>query len=153
MSTPNTGIATEKKSLSPIVASFELSRVRCEAEVALYAAVENNPDFFGRLSSCTEGSNAALVEGRLSLIKNSYRVDPTLTPHLHKLAETLRAILRLVQPLDVYVVANPELNAFCLPSRKGTRLVMCLHSSLLDPPMATSNSPTYGHPNSPRQDG
>ncbi|MBK8119759.1 MAG: M48 family metallopeptidase [Sulfuritalea sp.] len=59
-------------------------------------------------------------------------VDAALTPTLNQLKEMLRTTLRLVQPIDLYVQANPELNAYCMPTRKGTRLVMCLHSSLVD---------------------
>lgn len=124
--------ATKKKTVTPIQASFDLARVRCAGETMLQSAIEKDSDFHERLMQLSAEGNEGFIDGRLSLIKDSYRVEALLTPTLNQLKEMLRTTLRLVQPIDLYVQANPNLNAFCMPTRKGTRLVMCLHSSLVE---------------------
>src|SRR5687767_12396995 len=106
---------SERKAVSPIAASFDLKRVRCEAEATLQAAIEKNQDFYKRLAGRMPQGQTAFIDGRLSLIKDTYRVDAALSPTLHQLRDMLRTTLRLVQPIDLHVEANAVLNAFCLP--------------------------------------
>jgi len=120
------------KVISPIVPAFDLASPRCAAEAVLWSAVEKNEEFHQRLmKKVAEGENF-FIKDRLSLITDAYRVDPAITPKIGTLRELLRNTLRLVQPIDIFVKASPEPNAFCVPSRKGTRLIMCLYSSLFD---------------------
>lgn len=126
------GSTSNRVTPSPLAPGFDLCRVRCVAESELRALIEKDSDFFTRLMSCATERQQALVDGRLSLIKDTYRVDALITPALDDLRERIRSTLRLVQPIDMYIQSSPEPNAFCIPSRKGTRLVMCLHSALLD---------------------
>jgi hypothetical protein len=67
----------------------------------------------------------------MGLITNTYRVDEAITPKLHRLEAVLTRALRLVQPLNNFVTPSQELIAYCQPSRKGKRLVMCLYSELV----------------------
>ena len=62
---------------------------------------------------------------------DGYRVDEAITPKLHRLGQLLTRVLRLPQPLDLFIWASEEKNAYCLPSRKGNRLIMCLYSGLV----------------------
>ena len=120
------------KVISPIVPAFDLTSTRCAAEAVLWSAIEKNEEFHQRLmKKVAEGENF-FIKDRLSLITDAYRVDPAITPKIGTLRELLRNTLRLVQPIDIFVKASPEPNAFCVPSRKGTRLIMCLYSSLFD---------------------
>jgi uncharacterized tellurite resistance protein B-like protein len=132
MNKPTDESTAPKKAVCPISAAFDLKRVRCTGESKLRSAIEKNEDFYKRLMGRSEQQQHALVDGRLSLIKDTYRVNPTITPKLGALREALQKTLRLVQPVDMYVQSSSQPNAFCVPSRKGTRLVMCLHSALLD---------------------
>ncbi len=122
----------ERQTVRPVAPTFAIDDVRCAAEVTTRSYIESKTDFHKRLQSRSKGHEGSFVEGRLSLVKNTYRVDPTLSPLLHRLQQMLRATLRIVQPIDVYIAADPSLNAFCIPSRKGTRLVMCLNSGLVN---------------------
>ena len=122
----------ERRTVRPVAPTFAIDSIRCAAEVATRSYLESKTDFLKRLQSRSKGREESFVEGRLSLVKNHYRVDPTLSPLLHRLQQMLRATLRIVQPIDLYVREEPSLNAFCMPSRKGTRLVMCLNSGLVN---------------------
>jgi Zn-dependent protease with chaperone function len=117
--------------ISRLAAAFDITRVRCAAEAALWAAIEKDAEFKERLLNQTGDREAAVIRGKMSLITDAYRVDPAITPQIEHLCDALRSTLGLIQPIDMYVKASPECNAFYLPSRKGTRLVMCLHSELL----------------------
>lgn len=119
-----------RRVLRSIVPGFDPASVRCAAESRMWAAIEKDEDFCKRLTGSSTEREAALVRGNLELLTDAYRVDTALTPAIHKLREALRTTLRIVRPIDVYVRSAPDLNAFCVPARKGTRLVMCLHSSL-----------------------
>jgi uncharacterized tellurite resistance protein B-like protein len=121
-----------KKTIYPVSTGFDIKRLRCAGEAALQFAIEKDEAFYKRLMDRSQQRAHALSDGRLSLIKGTYRVNPTITPKLAELKDALQKTLRLVQPIDMYVQSSAEPNAFCLPSRKGTRLVMCLHSALLD---------------------
>jgi uncharacterized tellurite resistance protein B-like protein len=132
MNKPTDESTAPKKAVCPISAAFDLKRVRCTGESTLRSAIEKNEDFYKRLMGRSEQRQHSLVDGRLSLIKDTYRVNPAITPKLGALQDALQRTLRLVQPIDMYVQASAQPNAFCVPSRKGTRLVMCLHSALLD---------------------
>ena len=118
------------RALRSIVPGFDPASVRCAAEAKLWAFVEKKEDFYKRLMALSTDSDAMLVRGNLDLRTDAYRVDPAITPALAELRDSLRNALRIVKPVDVYVRSSPELNAFCMPARKGTRFVMCLYSSL-----------------------
>jgi hypothetical protein len=120
------------KSASPVAVHFEPTAVRCLAETRIWSAIEAKPNFRDRLLKESDGREKSSIQSNLSLLTDAYRVDPAISPRLDELREQLRKALRLVQPVDMYVVAHPEPNAFCVPSRKGTRLIMCLHSALFD---------------------
>jgi len=68
---------------------------------------------------------------RMSLLTDSYRVDEVITPKLHRLGLIAKQILRLSQPLDMFVIPDDDRNAFCFPSRRGNRLVMGLNAGLV----------------------
>lgn len=114
-----------------IVPDFDLGLAVCAAESRRFAAFHANPSVVERLAQLDGAREASLVQGRIGLMQHGYRVDPRITPKLARLAEELRRTLRLVQPLDVFVQPAPESNAYCLPSRKGNRLVMGLFSGLV----------------------
>src|SRR6266850_6976967 len=128
---PSEGLI-QGKVISPVAPAFDLARTRCAAEAVLWSAIEKNQEFHQRLMNKVPEREGFFIQDRLSLITEAYRVDPAITPKIGMLRELLRSTLRLVQPIDIYVKASPEPNAFCVPSRKGTRLIMCLYSSLLD---------------------
>jgi uncharacterized tellurite resistance protein B-like protein len=120
------------KVLSLIAPAFDLTSTRCAGEAVLWSAIEKNKEFHQRLMKKVAERQDFFIQDRLSLITEAYRVDPALTPKIGTLCEILRSTLRLAQPIDIYVKASPEPNAFCVPSRKGARLIMCLYSSLFD---------------------
>jgi uncharacterized tellurite resistance protein B-like protein len=114
-----------------IAPDFDIASAACAAETRRFAAFHANPSVLERMAQLDGAREASLVQGRIGLMQHGYRVDPTITPKLARLAESLRKTLRLVQPLDVFVQPDPESNAYCLPSRKGNRLVMGLFSGLV----------------------
>ncbi len=118
--------------LTAIPPDFEIPTVCLRSELEFENWLEKAPDLRKRyLDFCKAVAEAATAE-RLSLLTGCYHVDPVLTPQLHKLGQALSYALRLVQPLDLYVRNAWEQNAFCLPSRKGRRLIMCLNSALVE---------------------
>ncbi len=118
--------------LAAIAPDFEISTVCLRSELEFENWLDKAPDLRKRyLDFCKAVAEAATAE-RLSLLTGCYHVDPVLTPRLHKLGQALTNALRLVQPLDVYVRNAWEQNAFCLPTRKGRRLIMCLNSALVE---------------------
>ena len=122
--------AANQRRLAEIRSEFDLATVRCSSEARLLSSIQSNSAFQKKLLQAAEGREAALVRSTLNLLKDAYRVDASLTPRLEVLRDGLGQVLRLVQPIEVYVNSSPELNAYCLPSRKGTRLVMCLNAGL-----------------------
>jgi Zn-dependent protease with chaperone function len=117
--------------LEPIAAGFDPACVRCAAESRLHELIWKDEDLLTRIKALTQERDDSRIQTRLGLITDGYRVDEAITPKLFRLGVMLTKILRLAQPLDIFVRCSEELNAFCLPSRKGNRLIMCLHSSLV----------------------
>ena len=113
-----------------LASGFDPGRTRCAAESRLWAAIEQSHEFHKRITEEVAQRQGSLVQGKLNLRTESYLVDPQITPQLDQLIQTLRQVLRVLQPIDVFVVSSPALNAFCLPSRKQSRFLMGLHSSL-----------------------
>jgi uncharacterized tellurite resistance protein B-like protein len=116
--------------LQPIAAGFDLAGVRCGVESRLHEMVWKDEDLLGRLKNRAKEAEESRVPERLKLITNGYRVDEAITPKLFRLGVMLTKVLRLPLPLDFFVRCDNEPNACCLPSHKGNRLVMCVHSGL-----------------------
>jgi len=125
-------LAAKGKSLTRVASGFDLACVRCAAEVDVAGKIHADEDFVARVQSFSDHTDAARIGSRLSLLTDCYRVDQAITPKLFRLGRLLRRVLRLVRPLDMFVLPSSEMNAFCIPSRKGNRFVMCLHSALVN---------------------
>ncbi len=121
-----------KRRLGRVPADFDLRSVQCWSENALLEKIRTDEDLLQRLSKPGEISDVESQMMQIQLRTAGYRVDAAITPKLHRLSALLQKILRLSKPLDVYVLANREPNAFCVPSTRGNRLIMGLHSGLLD---------------------
>lgn len=117
--------------LTSIRAGFDLSSVRCGVEIQLNEGIRKDTDLLERIQGLAKEREAACFQGRLELMTDAYRVDEAITPKLFRLGTVLSRALRLVHPLDMFVKQSHDLNAYCLPSRKGNRLVMCLYSGLV----------------------
>ena len=117
--------------LQPIAAGIDPTCVRCATESRLHDLILKNEDLLGRIKALTQERDESRIQMRLGLMTDGYRVDDAITPKLFRLGVMLTKVLRLTLPLDLFVRSSEQLNAFCLPSRKGNRLVMCLHSSLV----------------------
>jgi len=129
---PETAQSTSRQTtLSPIVAGFDLTSVRCAAERRLDEAIRKDEKLTEHFKAAKSEVEHARAKHRLSLMTQGYRVDEAITPKLSRLSTVLSRALRLVHPLDVFVWPSHEHNAYCLPSRKGNRLVMCLYSGLV----------------------
>ena len=124
--------ASQGSRLSRIAPGFDLTSVRCAAEVDLLERIQKDKDFVARVEALAEEIDDEKIHTRLSLLTECYRVDEAITPRLFRLGRMLRHVLRLVRPLDMFVLPSSEMNAFCIPSRKGNRFVMCLHSALVN---------------------
>lgn len=122
---------SKSRSFERIATNFELTTVRCSVEAGLRDRVAQKEDLRKRIKALTEEAGDTRVQMRLGLLTDGYRVDEAITPKLHRLGSILTQILRLSHPLDMFVQPSDERNAYCLPSRKGNRLVMCLNSGLL----------------------
>ena len=115
-----------------LVEGFDLANVRCASETRIANMLQKDEDLQRRLTGASGRQAESLVQGKLSLLTGTYRVVERTTPSLYKLSEWLKGTLRLVQPLDLHVRGTEERNAFCLPSRSGKRLIMCLNSGLVE---------------------
>ena len=116
--------------MSAVAVGFDVASVRCAVEARLEAQLRKDDELIERIKDRAHELKPARAKRRLNLMTDGYRVDEALTPKLARLGAVLTKALRLVHPLDVFVLPSHELNAYCLPSRKGNRLVMCLHSAL-----------------------
>ena len=121
----------KETSLNQIVPGFDLTSVRCATELALVDRIHKDEEFLNRVEALGKDIDQQKVHARLQLLTNGYRVDKAITPKLFRLGRMLRRVLRLVRPLDMFVLPASEMNAFCIPSRKGNRFVMCLNSALV----------------------
>ena len=117
--------------LNRMVQGFDLQKVRSAAEVRLSALIRRNGDLSARLNENAVHMAERQLSVQVDLMTDGYRVDKLITPKLYQMGETLMQVLHIALPLDIYIQSSPEINAFCLPSRKGHRLVMCLYSSLV----------------------
>jgi len=123
--------APKNPMLTSVRSSFDLSSVRCRVEKQLDEKILADENLRERIESAAEEMKDGRLQGRLELMTDAYRVDEAITPKLYRLGTVLTRALRLVHPLDIFVMPGKELNALCLPSRKGNRLVMCLYSELV----------------------
>lgn len=123
--------AAKTVTVMPIAAGFDISSVRCAAEASLHELIWKDEDLLCRMKALAQEREEGRIRMRVGLMTDGYRVDEAITPKLYHLGRMLTRILRLVQPLDLFVWGSHEHNAFCLPSRKGNRLVMCLNSGLI----------------------
>ena len=126
---PSTG--SKATTLMPVAPGFEVSSVRCAKEAHLRELICTDEGLQCRMKALAQQREEARVRMRVQLMTDGYRVDQAITPRLYNLGRMLIQVLRLVQPLDLFVQGSQEHNAFCLPSRKGNRLVMCLNSGLI----------------------
>lgn len=117
--------------LTSVASGFDISSVRCGVEVRIQDSIDKDKDLLQRLDKAAYGRDKSVMRHRMSLMTDGYRVDAAITPLLAQLAVVLARALRLVHPVDVFVVPSHEINAYCLPSRRGHRLVMCLNSALV----------------------
>ncbi len=111
---------------------FELSGVRCQEEVNSWLKMREDEYFLDRVKGWFEHIDAARREARLSLLTSAYHVDRIITPGLYRLIKRVMSNLRLVQEVDVYIVSSSTLNAFCVAARKSGRLVLGIHSALIE---------------------
>ncbi len=123
--------ASKGATIVPVIPDFDLTSVRCAVEQRLGAVIRQDEDLLERVKALAQEHEHVRVRMRLDLMTDGYRVDEMITPKLFRLGAVLSTALRLVHPLDIFVQPSHDLNAFCLPSRKGNRLVMCLNSGLL----------------------
>ncbi|HOO49649.1 MAG TPA: M48 family metalloprotease [Alphaproteobacteria bacterium] len=114
------------------VTDFNPEIYRSQGESRIWDILQKNEDFMERAKKTIEEREEDSLQAKLELITNSYRVDPAITPIVHQIGLRLRWVLRLVQPMDVYIRSDARPNAFCVPTKKGNRLIMCLHSSLVE---------------------
>lgn len=128
---PTAPSATKCATVMPLASGFDPSSVRCAVETHLHELLCKDEDLLSRMKAFAREREEARIQTRLGLMTDGYRVDQSITPKLFQLGRMLTQILRLVQPLDLFVWPSHEQNAFCLPSRKGNRLVMCLNSGLI----------------------
>jgi Peptidase family M48 len=131
--------------IPPLADGFDLARLRCESEARIAQMLQKDESLQQRLLAACEGRTESLVQGKLSLLTGAYRVAEPITPTLYKLVGSVKEALRLVQPLDLYVRATEERNAFCLPSRSGKRLIMCLNSGLVEAMSLHELTSVMGH--------
>lgn len=129
------GAAQQEKgkalTLQPITSGFDPACVRCATESRLHDLIWKDENLLDRIRSLTQEREDSRIQMRLGLMTDGYRVDEAITPRLFRLGVMLTKILRLAIPMDLFIRSSEQMNAFCLPSRKGNRLVMCLHSSLV----------------------
>jgi len=123
--------ASKTVTVAPVVPGFDLTSVRCAVEAHLHELIWKDEDLLRRITALDEERKKANIERRRRLLTDGYRVDEAITPKLYNLGRMLTRILRLACPLDLFVWGSHEHQAFCLPSKKGNRLVMCLHSGLI----------------------
>jgi uncharacterized tellurite resistance protein B-like protein len=126
------GHAKKATSLRPVGAGFDIKSVRCAVEARLDASIRKDEDFFGRIRDFSKECEPGRVQHQLALMTEGYRVDEAITPKLARLGTVLTRALRLAQPVDIFVMPSHECNAYCLPSRKGNRLIMCLYSGVIE---------------------
>jgi len=126
------GPSRKRASIRPIAAGFDIMSIRCAVEARLDASIRKDDDFLSRISQACKAREPGRVREQLALITDGYRVDEAITPKLAQLGTVLTRALRLVHPIDIFVVPDHQCNAGCLPSRKGNRLIMSLNSGLID---------------------
>ncbi len=130
-SPPVVSPASKSVTVAPVVPGFDPTLVRCAVETHVHELMWKDEDLLRRITALDEERKKARTQQRVRLMTDGYRVDEAITPKLHNLGRMLTRILRLGHPLDLFVRAGYEHQAFCLPSKKGNRLVMCLHSGLI----------------------
>jgi hypothetical protein len=74
-----------------------------------------------------EGRVRAQLEG------HAFRLTERMAPRLHELAEDVKTKLGLAEPVEFYVVSNPDINCAAYPAQdeKKEHVVM-IHSGLLE---------------------
>lgn len=117
---------------TPIDENFQLATLASGSEARLLEKLSTKPDFSDRLAAASAGRDEAIVRLQLGLLTEWYRADPVITPALTELADVLARTLRVAVPIDVFVRADPSLNAFCMPSRNGKRLIIGLTSAVVE---------------------
>lgn len=68
---------------------------------------------------------------RRHLLATAVRISPVMAPRLHELLEHCRNVLEIELPIELYVMANPQFNAFSYAS-EGKRVYVGVTSSLLE---------------------
>jgi len=120
------------KTIEPVVPGFDPTSIRCAAECRLRDLIWKHEDLVSRIKEFCQDTDEARVQERLRLLTDAYRVDEAITPDLFQLGVTLRRVFRLALPLEVFIQSKQDMNAFCIASRKGNRLVVCLPAGLVN---------------------
>lgn len=129
----------------PIAAGFDLASARCKSEESILERLKQDPSLIFRLDQHKSRKKSVAFENRISCLANYYRVDERITPELFRIGQKLTETLRLVKPIDIYIGPNAELNAFCVPSKKGSRYIMVLYSGLVNAMDSQELLFTMGH--------
>jgi len=128
--------AVEYKKSAPafvqINPEFDFASVKTAGEGKIWGIFKEDEDFMKRITEAREENEDNEFRAKMELLTNSYKVDPSITPAIYQMGVRLKWILRLVQPLDIYIKSDSDPNAFCLPTKKGNRLIMCINSSLIE---------------------
>lgn len=122
----------KKKTLRRVIPDFDLNTFICRDEQCCRSWVVGNDGLQKRMESELEEMHHYREQMHIQLITDCYRVDREITPKLYRLGFILKKIFKISKPVDIFVKPSSERNAFCLPSKKDDRYVICLNSSLLD---------------------
>jgi Zn-dependent protease with chaperone function len=125
------GRVAKAVALAAVATGFDVASVRCAVETRLEELIRKDEGLAERIKALAKERKHVQARNLLDLMTDGYRVDEAITPRLVRLGAVLTKALRLVHPLDVFVWPSNERNAYCLPSRKGNRLIMCVYSGLV----------------------
>lgn len=125
-------LISPRKAIGGVASGFDLQGVRCRKERELREKIRKAESFSMRLNSYCEAGQEDIQQERLRLLTHAYQVDGKVTPVLKEACNNVLQALRIPQGLDVFVISDSSPNAFSFPSRKGTRFIMGLNSSLIE---------------------
>jgi hypothetical protein len=117
--------------------SLDLRRVVFDGDARLRSALSALERIASEPPPAPEGElsidvlSPAAVDARAALLKSSFRLTRGLAPSVWRAVDRCTRVLGIKQPIELYVQASPESNAFVLPPEKG-RVVMGITSRAIE---------------------
>jgi hypothetical protein len=106
--------------------------IRLGLDHELFQRLANAPPIAAAIERVEGGSGHLQLAEKRRQLAASLRVTESVSPYLHKVVTTVKKLLRLDRPVELYVTPSPIANAFCMELPDAGGLLVVVTSGAVD---------------------